>query len=65
VDKNIMHYKVCSTVCHNAESDWKSCPKFFVTPKVKAGHANNGIKNKERIVAFKPTVVIFVMMIFV
>jgi hypothetical protein len=60
-----MHYKVCSSVCHDAKTYWKSCPKSFVTPKVKAGHADNGIKNKKRIVALKPALVVFVVMVFV
>ena len=60
-----MHYKIRCTVCHYSKSNWQAIPKSFITPKVETAHTNYGIENKEKIVSFKPTIMIFMMMVFV
>jgi hypothetical protein len=63
MNKYVMHYKIGSPISHNTQSDRKSSPKAFVTPKIKASHTHYCIENKECIVAFKPTVVVFVVVV--
>ena len=64
VNKNIMHHKIGSAIGHNSQAYGKSCPKAFVTPKIKTGHTHNGIKNKKGIIAFKPAFVILMVVVF-
>ena len=60
-----MHYKVSSAIRHNSQTDRKSCPEAFVTPKIKTSHTNDRIENKKGIIALKPAFVILVMVVFV
>jgi hypothetical protein len=65
MDKDIVNYKIGCSIGHNPQTNGKPCPEPFVTPEVKTSHAHYSIKNKKSIVALKPTVVIFVVMVFV
>jgi hypothetical protein len=65
VYKNVMHYKIGRTISHNTKANREASPKAFVAPEIKATHAYYCVKNKKGIIALKPTVVIFVVVVFV
>jgi hypothetical protein len=60
-----MHYKIGRTIRHNTKANRQASPKAFVAPKIKATHAYYCVKNEKGIIALKPAVMIFVMMVFV
>jgi hypothetical protein len=65
VYKNVMHYEIGRTIHHNTKANRQASPKTFVAPEIKATHAYHCVKNKKGIIALKPTVVIFVVVVFV
>lgn len=65
VNKDIMHKKVSHAIGENSKSDGKPGPKAKITPANKATDADQSIKNEKIIIAFPPTAVIFVVMVFV
>lgn len=64
VYKNVVHHKIGDSITQNTKTDRKTLPKPRVVRNHYKRHAYNGVKNKEGIVAFKPRVVIFSMMVF-
>lgn len=65
VDKNIVHKKIGKSISKNAQTNGQSSPKTEIAPTHKTAYTHHCIKNKEVIITFPPTAVIFVMMVFV
>lgn len=65
VYKDIMNGKISQTVGENPQANRQSYFKDVVLPKQKEANADHSIKDKERVVALEPRVVVFLMMICV
>jgi len=64
VDKNIMNHKIGDTVRQNTETDGPSLPKSSVVTNHDTSHAYHGVEYEKGIVAFKPRIVVFAMVVF-
>lgn len=63
VNKNIVHQKIGHSVNKNSNANGQSRPKIVFSPKDYKTTANDSIKNKEKIIAFKPRLVVFFVVI--
>jgi hypothetical protein len=64
MNKNIMNEKIGQSISKNAKSNREASPKTIAVPTDKAKDTHDSVKNKERIIAFPPTSMVFVMMVF-
>jgi hypothetical protein len=64
MDEYIMDHKIGHTIGKNTKANRQASPKPITVPADKTKNAHNGVKDKKRIIAFPPTPVVFVMMVF-
>jgi hypothetical protein len=65
VNENIVHKKIGQPVCKNPKANRQAGPKAIIAPTHKTADAHQGIEQKEIIIAFPPTAVFFMVMVFV
>jgi len=65
VYKNIMHHEVSKSVGHNSYSNGPTLPERGIYSSHNKAHTNNGIENKESVISFEPTIMIFLVMVLV
>ncbi len=63
VDKDIVNRKVRNAVGQNTKTDGQSDVKDVVFPQQEESNANNGVKRKKTVVAFKPAIVVFFVVV--
>src|SRR5690606_921389 len=64
VYKNIVYHKIGNSINKNTNAYRQTIPNIFIFPQIKEHNAHNSIKKEKSIIALKPTVVVFFMMIF-
>jgi hypothetical protein len=65
VYKNIVHHKVGKAVGKNTQAYGKAYLQNIILPQQEKPNAYNGIKYKKGIVALKPAVMVFAVVVFV
>jgi hypothetical protein len=65
MDKDIVYHKVSHSIGKDPEAYRQASPKSVVLPGNKTANTNGSIKDKKGVVAFPPTAVVFVVMVFV
>ena len=65
VNKNIVNQKVSQTISKNSNAQSQTNTQYFIFPKHKKTNTNYCINYKKSIIAFKPRIMVFFMMVFV
>ncbi|WP_164905176.1 hypothetical protein [Aequorivita ciconiae] len=60
-----MHKRTGQPVCEYTQSYWQPSPKTIIAPPDKGEYPYDGIEEKEIIISFPPTFMIFMMMVLI
>ena len=64
VDKDVVYRKISDTIGQNTKAQGPAIPEFGFGTQIKKNHAHHGIENKKGIIALKPRIVVFFMVVF-
>ena len=65
VDKDVVNGKISQTISENAQANCQTNFEYIILPKQKETNTYYGVKNEKGIIAFKPRIMVFFVVISV